>query len=303
MDARLQRADDIWRARSRLQRGDSGLAEPLFERLFQATPDRRGETDLIIAEGLLRCRLDRAALQEAFIPALEVARLHRLGIETNRYDDLTPLFDESTLLCTQLVPIWALPGSTQRLQTQLADWNAGGDATLRALADRLARLASNPGGQVRPLEMTDAGEAVGSTGSEATELGAGERLLDLLIDSRSLDPVARRKARASIQQQLARRTGWRLPWLRFALGTSLLLEPGEGRRRQGMVELAWIPAVFGESHPALAATSMRLMFNELEAQGEFESAKRLEDEALARYRNHPDWRQLETTTTLEKPNP
>jgi hypothetical protein len=38
LDERLAMADELWRARSRLERGDAALAEPLFERLFDQTP-------------------------------------------------------------------------------------------------------------------------------------------------------------------------------------------------------------------------------------------------------------------------
>ncbi|MHC4421626.1 MAG: PH domain-containing protein, partial [Planctomycetota bacterium] len=86
-------AVDLWRARSRVERNDTTLAEPLLERLFERYRGRTHETALVVAEGLLRCRIARADHVLAIVPALEVARLRRAGVKTEAYANLAPVFD------------------------------------------------------------------------------------------------------------------------------------------------------------------------------------------------------------------
>ena len=282
MTERMKRAEDIWRARSRLQRGDAALAEPIFERLFVASPERRGETDLIIAEGLLRSRLNRGAILEAYLPALETARLRRLGIKSDRYDDLVPVYDEATSLCVFLAPPWTDQVSTTRLIQQLEQWKSGGDERLANIAEGYRILAEHAGGTIPDSVETPSSE---------TETGGGDsslpNVLRLAIESRRASSTARRSAQGDLRHQLSRRDDWQEPLFRYMLGTSLLLEPGEGLRRQGLVELAWLPARHGRSHPYLAGVALAIMARELAAQGDLKAAMRLEAELKRTYPNHP----------------
>ena len=88
LDEKMAIAVDLWRSRSRVERGDTTLAEPLLERLFERYRGQTHETALVVAEGLLRCRLARADHALAVVPALEVARLRRAQITTDTYSVL-----------------------------------------------------------------------------------------------------------------------------------------------------------------------------------------------------------------------
>ena len=278
MKDRLERADRIWRARKRLQRGDAALAEPEFERLFDPSPARRGETDLIIAEGLLRCRLNRGALAEAIVPALETARLRSLKLETNRFDELAPIHDAESELCLYLPPAWPEDQSVARQIKQVAQWESGGNDDLSAMADRYLRLL-----ELHEQNLT--GEMPQGDLLDSSHPGVG--LLDLAIESRSDDPATRRSARNKLDQRLASRESWEDPWLRYMLGVSMLHESGDGMRRQGLVQLAWIPASHAQKHPYLAGLSLALMASELSRRGEHDAASRLEAELKNYYPNHP----------------
>lgn len=70
-------ADRIWRARTRIERGDWRLGEPLFERLFAEYGTLNGPTSAVIAEGLLRCRLRRGAQAAAVGPWISLVRILR----------------------------------------------------------------------------------------------------------------------------------------------------------------------------------------------------------------------------------
>src|SRR5881392_4237749 len=54
-------AEKLWRARSRLDRGDVVGAESLFEDLFPSFAGKRGPTAAAATGGLLRCRLGTGA--------------------------------------------------------------------------------------------------------------------------------------------------------------------------------------------------------------------------------------------------
>ncbi|MEX2219092.1 MAG: hypothetical protein WD749_10075, partial [Phycisphaerales bacterium] len=62
--------EEAWRARMRLERGDALAAEPVLEKLFQTLRGERGPTAAVVSEGLMRCRIRRAAHVAAVEPWL-----------------------------------------------------------------------------------------------------------------------------------------------------------------------------------------------------------------------------------------
>lgn len=279
--ARLERAEKIWRARSRLQRGDYTLAEPLFAALFMASPDRTSETDLIIAEGLLRCRLERGSMEESILPSLEVARLARLGVRTDRYEDLLPVSDLDQPLCHYLPPVWVNKSKLTRLARELREWDAGGDQQLAEVAKQYVFLVEHPSG------FLEIDPRVGFESSIPLEKGDGSELLRLAILSRDSSPDERRRSRILLRSKLNRGPVWQDAWLHFMLGISLLHEEGDGLRRQGLVELAWLPAKYANEQPYLSGVAMAMMADELARQGNLDSARLLLGELRAQFSHHP----------------
>ncbi len=280
---RLDRATRIWRARSRLQRGDHALAEPLFAELFKADPKRVSETDLIIAEGLLRCRLERGAMEDALVPALEVGRLVRQGVATDRYADLVPVHDSDHSVCHFLPPVWVDESKVPRLVRQLESWDSGGDRTLSNVAAQYRYLLENPRGVI----AMPSNEVEGSADAADGESPGDSELLRWSILSRNESPDVRRRTRATMQSRLDRQPGWRKAWLHFLLGVSLLQEDGDGLRRQGLVQLAWLPARYWNEQPYLSGIAMAIMADELALQGDVDSARRLSAELRERFPDHP----------------
>src|SRR5690606_25081264 len=107
-------AEQVWRARRRLERGDAVSAEPLLEDLFAQTRSWRGPTRAVIAEGLMRCRLRRGAQVGAIEPwlALLDARasaapgIEPWATEWARDAGLGAVQDAATGLAPALPPMW-----------------------------------------------------------------------------------------------------------------------------------------------------------------------------------------------------
>ena len=113
-------ADALWRARSRVERQDTTAAEPLLVRAFDETIGATHETALVVAEGVLRCRLARGANDEAIIPALECIRLRAAGVQTDSYAALAPIHDAATGLLPMLPP-WFVETRSSSAQ-RAASW-------------------------------------------------------------------------------------------------------------------------------------------------------------------------------------
>jgi hypothetical protein len=276
VEQRREAAENLWRARSRLERGDAALAEPLFERLFPEYRGRTHETALIVAEGLLRCRLARGAHDAATIPALEAMRLRRKKVTTIAYSMLPPVIDEATGLCTGLPPYWANTPGLARLESELKSYDAGGDTTIAALAS-LYRAALR--------------QQLGLPEESRADIAAdqpGVALMKLLVDAGSPETAVRDAARATLEKRLPELPIWAQAWARFAIGTSLLAESGTGQHHSGLVNLAWLPASFQKEQPYLTALALAVMTQAFSQMGEAEASATLQSELQRLYPAQPD---------------
>jgi hypothetical protein len=271
-------AEDLWRARSRVERGDAALAEPLFERLFEQYRGATHETALVVAEGLLRCRIARGANAAAVIPALEAGRLRRAGVSTDSYGSLPEMLDEDTGLCPQLAPAWVNSRALQRAARDLADYDAGDDEVVAGLAELYRRCMRRQIGERIVGETPPPGSAMDHPGVD---------LMILLADCSAPDGEQRTVARQRLRRQLAELPRWSEAWARFALGVSQLRESGVGRQQRGMVNLIHIPARFGAEQPYLAGLSLAWVAEAAEARGDSELADSMRAELARRFPNHP----------------
>lgn len=268
-------ATALWRARSRLERGDYALAEPLFERLFAQYRGRPNETALIVSEGLLRCRLQRSANDAAVLPALETIRLRRKGVKTSAYQSLSPLFDEATSLCVRLPPAWTPSATLPRVEIDLKTYDAQGDTTVAAIAS---------------LYRTAIRQQLGLAAEDVRKLAddqPGVVLLQLLV--KGLDPDAGQRAvsRTALEKRLPDLPAWAQAWCRYVIGVSLLAETGVGRHEAALVSLAYMPASYQRDQPYLAALALAMMVLELQRMGESESAAALRSDLIRDFPNHP----------------
>jgi hypothetical protein len=254
--ARLARAAAIWRGRSRVERGDTALAEPVLAPLFESMRGESHETALVVAEGLLRCRLARHDQIGAVLPALETARLRRAGITSKSYALLLPVIDPATGLCPALPPVWTHARGLDRLARELETFRAEKDLAVEEIA-RAYRMAA--------LSTLEGDEMVG--GPEARPHTPGAQLVAQMAACGIGAADHRERARQFLLKRTASLEPWAEAWARFAIGRSLLREHGVEARRRGMVQLAHLPALHAADQRTLTALAVAHLAAALEQDG------------------------------------
>lgn len=272
----LESATMLWRARSRVERMDMVMAEPLFERLFEQYRGRTHETALVVAEGLLRCRLARGAHALAVLPALEVTRLRRAGVKTESYAALPPVYDEAMALCPALAPVWFESPVLRRVEQELRAYRAEGDDVTGAIAMLYAESMR------RALGAADGPPQPGSWPEHE-----GVTLLADLLACGEADAGRRDAAREGLLRRESSLPPFARAWARFHVGWSLLRESGVVRQQRGMLSLLHVPAAHGSSQPYLAGIALSLVAGALEQAGAREPAAMLRSELDARFPFHP----------------
>ncbi len=227
--AQLQLAEDLWRARSRVQRRDLGMAMPLFEKHFPALRGTTSETALIAAEGLLRCRLASQDWMRAIVPALETARLRRAGISTNRYADNLPVLDDTTFLCPDLPPAWEVSEQTRAIASEIEALPDTDADVARVAQLYVALLRGEP---VPPAAKRDEGGAalLAAIGAVSASRGSGD-------DERFS------KARASALAASKNLPPWAFAWVQHAIGRARVGESDPAARIDGTLALLRVPAL------------------------------------------------------------
>ncbi len=263
----MEMAEELWRARTRLARGDVRLARPIFEAWFTHDDAPTGATALVVAEGLLRCRLADGAQTAAVEPWIAALRLRNAGVQADL--GFTSAIDAATGLAPTLAPIW-LPGAAVETFARASiesnkEGAVGGEAESLATLFRIAASIEAGSPQPTPPSRTDPSDA--------------ERLVRDIIESRSPEPAIRDAARARLRDGIDREPGgWRECWRRVALGRSLLMEDSPDARDLGLAHLLHAPARFSRDLPRLASVALTLAADEYERRGDADTARRLRDE-------------------------
>lgn len=118
----LPMAVDLWRARVRIERGDTELALPLLERHRARFLGLDGPTAQLVWEGLLRAAVEAGDPRESVVPWLECLRLGSDG-EASRFPGLGPVLDDATGLLPSLPPF--IPEDGREPLAQLCERGAG----------------------------------------------------------------------------------------------------------------------------------------------------------------------------------
>ena len=275
-------ADASWRARTRLERGDMGGAEPLFESLEDRYAGRRGAMAQLIAGGLVLCRVARGANALAVEPFLSYVearegdpspRLIVRGGEGIDPIDLTPL-DELTGLNPSLPPIWlATPAVQTSLRLERRE-RTGRAAMLGAIYH--ASMQTEAGTAVMPAEPGDADDAV--------------RLVWEIVAARAGDASTRASARDRLRARLSSETApppWMAAWCRCAVGRSLLREVDAETRMVAVAELLVIPATLEHAAPYVTGVAMAEAALAMAALGDLHGASVIRARLADRFPDHP----------------
>ncbi|MEQ8845500.1 MAG: hypothetical protein RIB58_11660 [Phycisphaerales bacterium] len=302
-----QLAEDAWRARVRLERGDLVLAEPLLQEAFDAARAQngglRGPTGLVVAEGLLRCRLGRNASAAAIEPWLAwvdaaIVRQPRTTFahrDWARQAGLREVIDPATELSPMLPPMW-LPSPSLRLVPQLE--GIEGERNKASALRRLYQAAARHELGERVVELPEVPRE------------AGSELVRDIVAARVLDESARASARARLEAGLASaESGWKVAWITAALGRSLVLESSEELRLRGVAELLRVHVLHRERSPDLADIALAEAAAALDDLGQHEAARGLATELARLGPQSPvlSWppvaRLLDPSTAVAPPTP
>lgn len=281
-----QVATDAWRARYRLERGDTVAAEPIFERLFERYRGESGPTAAIIAEGLLACRLHRGAQAGAVEPwlSLMMAEAERargpVWFERDRSESMERVIDPATGLAPALPPIW-LDSPASRA---IASSSEPGELNLDDPQER--QVATSLASLYRFAARFEAGHD-----EEMPRYARGSNAVSLVADivkARAGNERERANARESLQVRIDRERGtWVEAWCRVGLGRSLLSELDPEQRRLGVVQLLHVPARFREDQAYLAGLALAEAIVALEDLGDDVAAGVLRRDLFEGYGGHP----------------
>ncbi len=278
----------VWRARTRLERGDAVSAEPLFEALFAEYRGTEGPTAAVVAEGLLRCRLRRGALTGAVPAWLAWLRAGRVG---SAREGLAPVGDGGTGLVAALPPLWTD-------STAVASFAAGEgavisvegevgradllDAMYRVAARRTAGMGVDAGVEERVFEEVEG----------RLQDDAGLTLVWAVVAAQG-EPGARRAEAVATLRGLAEEASgdpdraWVEAWSRVGLGRAMVADADDAVRRLGVVELLRVPALLGEDAPYLAGLALADAARAVRDLGNAKGADALENELMTRFPGHP----------------
>lgn len=276
---RREMSEQLWRARSRVERLDYAAAEPIFESLFAQTLNRTDATAITVAEGLLRCRLARGARAAAVVPWLELHRLLAQGLKPTAYLALPPVVDAQTGICPQLPPIWTRSAGVEQLLADLAQYIPDATATerLASLYTRAARLTLGVRVQDPALfyNMDESWQRDPAALMVTAMVAANEEITPFPIE------VDRTFAR------LYREPGLLSPWAWFVRGRARAAVKDAQVQRQGLVDLLTIPALHDETHPYLAGFAIDAAARVLDTLGRSDAAASLRTELRRDYPTHP----------------
>lgn len=281
-------ARTAWRARVRLERGDTVSSEPLFETLFAKYRDTEGPTAAVVAEGLLRCRLRRGALTGA-VPAW-LAWL-RADAQGSVFASLAPVVDSTTGLVAALPPLWtdstAVSSFAASAPGRVLGEGEPGRADLfgalyRLGARRTSGIGEDPGDEERVFVQVES----------RLQDDPGLTLVWAVVAAQA-EPGARRvEAVATLRALADGATGdpdraWVEAWCRVALGRAMVAEADASTRRLGVVELLRVPALLGDDAPYLAGLALVDAARAVRDLGNAKGAEALENELMTRFPGHP----------------
>jgi hypothetical protein len=264
---------DMYRLRQRLSVGDYAGLAPHAEALWTRYQDRRSRTAYMVFQSLMWSRLNSGQREEAVEPYLlcvECLRSEPLALPGER----KLRWDSQTAMSDELVPIWfrpqaardVLPRVGQVIGTMQQPWPPG-------VRIYYATLATAAGDNQR------AATALAELPNEK-EFAQWRTLMEAQreIDQGNLGPAT---TEVSVQWERYEKRS-RIA-AHYWLGRTLSLSDNPDRRREGLLHLLRLPALYGEEQPEIAAAGLYTAMDTLTKARDASGAVSLRNELLERY--------------------
>lgn len=292
---------DLWRARTRLERGDWDGAEPLLDRVAPFTIAAGGPTGATTAQGLLVCRLVREARAGAVWSWLDYVAIVRAGpgvAEAPAGSLIAPPanapttweggrvallvgaapIDLRTGLAPALPPIWT-PAPALESILRSAEW------------ERLARADTGPAAELAALYRAAGAFEAGTAQPlpAPTSAHEGVRLVRDVVAARAGEADARAQARAALAARLGAESveRWVEAWCRVGIGRSLVREADPEAVVTGVLELLHAPARFADDQPYIAGVALATAAVAMADLGDVAAAAALRAEFESAFPAHP----------------
>ncbi|MFZ2874803.1 MAG: hypothetical protein WAZ94_10015 [Phycisphaerales bacterium] len=282
-----QEAEQAWRGRARLERGDFAGAEDLLEPLYLRHAAEPGPFAARLARAVMSCRLARGAITQAVPPMLSVAGGEPVApprVPTGP-GELDPdlLYDDAWGLSPLLAPVFVRLPAVQALAH--GPWPSksgisGRGAALAAIYEAAAKHETGLPVALGARPDSDAGAAL-AYDVVAARLGSPEQVS---------------AARAALRERLSQPApDWVSVWCRTALGRSMITDADTDTRWLGVAELLRVPAISERSQPYLTGVCLAQAAVTLEELGDSRGAATLAREFEGRFPGHPvlQWEPLQ----------
>lgn len=300
-------SEKAWRGVSRVQRDDYAAAEPLLDEVASLLKGKTGPTAATVFEAIVKCRLQRGAVAgataawlswvESGADAPDRSRWLGGSVRSGNGGDASArgaISDPTLGLVPSLAPIWLEGSIVLAASSELDGLAISGNERVADLAMlyRMAMRTEASGGTM---------DAVGLPPLRSTH--AGVRLVRDIVVTRVGDADARKNARTALQERIntPEVEPWVEGWCRIALGRSLIREPDEGMKSQGVIHLLHVPARLSNAVPELAPLALAEAAVALDASGDVAGGASVKAEILALYPKHPclEWAPLRQLKAMQ----
>jgi len=254
----LAAGEQLWRARTRLARGDLVGARVAFTAataLLEVQTNTSARLSRLMAlEGLARTSAVVPDDPARVAQALEAAALRSQVGALDGWLTGGDAFDARSGLMLTVPPTWMdatrAAAACASLDAAAARARGTQDLVAAGILESAARIASAEAGKPRPA-------AAGSkTAAPPGLLRKGRQLIDLWADALSDDEAARKRARQGLAQIERSEEGALRLLAIYAQGRSLVLEKDPEEVRRGVGKMLLIPAAHADAIPVLTDAAL-----------------------------------------------
>jgi hypothetical protein len=273
--------EPTFRIRQKLTTGDYEGLLSFAEEMYPVFAARNSPSAYMVCQSLMWGRLQVGRREEAVEPylrCLDYLRQHE-GKPAGLPGDRRLRLDLSTGLSPELIPIWfdaeaarkALPAARETLR-EIAKRPQGAPLGTYVLFATLAQAAGEADEAERFLGVVD------------ESVPAVAQLRDIARAQREVEAAASGAAVKKLADNLDRLLPQNKPLAEYWLGLARLSEKEGAARREGVLDLLRLPALYGKQSPELAAAGLFHSMKALEELGDNSGSIALRKELLANYK-------------------